>query len=242
MILDTSSDKISISYDGKLLVSFTSEIELWDIAKQKRLATWDIPSFHKDKYKSCSGLVLSPNGKRIAFLGEYRKESEINVTYPVLAILDTSTGRWLYQRQFQYMSNVIFSSDSRFMFFSARDLDADSDFSIAIKKIDLENGEEHTLAVPPAPEAKLGLNEKPLIAIDRDNHLLASVSLDSRVCMWEVSRGRKLICWDTQQDSISAIAFSPDGRLLASGTAKGTLKLLYLHSIRSELKKLGLDW
>jgi WD40 repeat protein len=41
---------------------------------------------------------------------------------------------------------------------------------------------------------------------------------------------------------VTALAFSPDGATLASGSLQGTLKLWNLPALRRELAKLGLDW
>jgi WD40 repeat protein len=51
----------------------------------------------------------------------------------------------------------------------------------------------------------------------------------------EVSTGRELAQWEAHQVGVTALAFSPDGRTLASGGADGTMKLWNLSSIRCEL-------
>ena len=41
---------------------------------------------------------------------------------------------------------------------------------------------------------------------------------------------------------MTALAFMPDGRVLVSGAADGTLKLWDLPMIRQELAAMGSDW
>lgn len=51
-----------------------------------------------------------------------------------------------------------------------------------------------------------------------------------------------LLTWEAHDDSVTAVAFSPDGDMLVSGSADSTLKLWNLPYIRTELESVGLRW
>jgi WD40 repeat protein len=63
------------------------------------------------------------------------------------------------------------------------------------------------------------------LAFDRASRLLASVSADGTVKLWDIPSRALLHETRAGQGAVEAVAFSPDGRLLASAGSDGTVKL-----------------
>src|SRR5262249_47598924 len=53
--------------------------------------------------------------------------------------------------------------------------------------------------------------------LTRDGKVLASIHAGGLVRLWDVTKGKPIRQWQTHTDQIRTLAFSPDGRLLASG-------------------------
>lgn len=82
------------------------------------------------------------------------------------------------------------------------------------------------------PESQKLPPSEPLIK-SPDGRLFASSGDDHRtIRLLEASTGHELARWEAHQVGVTALAFSPDGRTLASGGADGTTKLWYLSSLR----------
>jgi WD40 repeat protein len=54
--------------------------------------------------------------------------------------------------------------------------------------------------------------------------------------------GQEVARWQAHDAAVTALTFSPDGALLASGARDGRLRVWNVPWIRAELAKLGLDW
>jgi WD40 repeat protein len=54
---------------------------------------------------------------------------------------------------------------------------------------------------------------------------LASASDDRTVKLWDVATGRQVITLHESAWPMTAVAFGPDGRMLATGSSHGTLRV-----------------
>jgi WD40 repeat protein len=71
---------------------------------------------------------------------------------------------------------------------------------------------------------------------------VASGGEDGLIRLRDVESGRELARWQAHDAAVTALTFSPDGTLLASGAADGSLRVWNIPWIRSELAAIGLDW
>ena len=63
------------------------------------------------------------------------------------------------------------------------------------------------------------------IDIRSGGDLLASTAPDRKVCLWSTSDGSPIAKWTAHDDDVQSLRFSPDGKTLATGDAKGLVKL-----------------
>ena len=80
------------------------------------------------------------------------------------------------------------------------------------------------------------------LALRADGRVIASGDKGGRLHLWDAQSGKELARWQAHDSTVSAVALSAGGATLATGGGQGLLKLWDLAFIRSELRKLGLDW
>jgi len=68
----------------------------------------------------------------------------------------------------------------------------------------------------------LGGHSATSISFSPDSKLLVSGGQDKTVCLWDVVRKEKIAILQKYRDDVPSVAFSPDGKLLASRSAKTT--------------------
>jgi WD40 repeat protein len=198
-----SLTSVAFSGDGRLLAQTEyGLVRLWDLKAGKVLRSWKPPDRTEGELHS---VTFSPDGKRLAVAAaDYGCE---------ILVYDTETGKLLWQKKTREAAEVrlSFSPDGKWLL-------STGDFSRGKK--------ENILTVWRAADGELHrelegtpmLNNEVPIAFAPDGKTVAAVSDRGKVVLWDIESGKatpevrvgKAIY-------ISALAFSPDGKVLAVG-------------------------
>ena len=215
-------------------VAFNGVITLWDVKTSQKSTVR--ASEHRDWFPT---LAFSPDGTKLVSLGvegtpifgagasfghpitPYRANHLIRVT-------DVKTGHEL--ASLRYVSGVkelTFSPDGKTVAFSG------------LREIRLWNTETHNEQAMPFADLSAGINNIPWVlalAFSSDGKRLVSGTSRGEIQMWDVATGKALVAFakPTGLGRIAALAFSPDGALLAAGT-RGHIHLWEVDTARKLL-------
>jgi WD40 repeat protein len=200
------------------------QLEFWDLVLARRLAIWE----------------QSPAGSVGQWpLLRFSPDSRMAIVTAMVgtAAWDVRTGRKL--RELQIVSEL---APNHSLHHSVRNARFSSDgellFTVAdrgrMDKIEVKSGT--SLANWKLPE-----EWSPALALNPAATMIATGTGSGTICLLDAATGGELARWQVQ-DTVSALAFSSDGKTLVSGTRDGTLKLWDLPAIHKELANLGLDW
>jgi RNA polymerase sigma factor (sigma-70 family) len=195
------------SPDGKTIAAAGENrvLQLWDAESGKPLAPF---TGHQGAVRSLS---LSANGKYLASVASDER----------IVLWDMTTAQPLaaFQSPKGSFSNVAFSPDGRTLAVVGEDL--------FVRLLEVPSGKE----LRRFPCAR---DRQRIVAFSPDGRLLAAGSgytgdgsRDKSIRLWETATGKllhqlkPLHTTKERNDSISDLAFSPDGRLLASGDSEG---------------------
>ncbi|MBW4577891.1 MAG: WD40 repeat domain-containing protein [Aphanothece sp. CMT-3BRIN-NPC111] len=70
------------------------------------------------------------------------------------------------------------------------------------------------------------------IRLGAADSILATADMDHSIKLWNARTGARIVTMKGHQDSIQSLTFSPDGKMLASSSQDGTLKLWSLTSLQ----------
>ena len=192
---------VSFSPDGSLLASAGRwpdlTVKLWDVATQSQVATL---SGHANEITAVS---FSPDGALLA------SGSRLDGTVKLWDIGNRTLIRTLEEHTGSVHS-VLFSPDGAIL------VSAASDGRVLLREMETGNAaavSEH--------------NFSSAMALSPDGALLASTGgwSDHTVKLWDVATQSSVAALRGHTRGVSAVSFSPDGGLLASGSWDGTIRL-----------------
>jgi WD40 repeat protein len=250
---------LAFSDDGKSLVTaaggqglsnFDPVIRLWDATTGKQIRTFEGPA------NGARAVALSPDGKFLLTGGGDRGKTPRDTA---LRLWDVETGKELKQLpgHKSWVDSVAFSRDGKIMASACA-------FSVLLW--DAKTGRLlHTLekashAVAFSPTADLLAVGSPLglfdpnngnsvmtmagaadvqcVAFSGDGRLIASGSRDGRVRLW-TTKGQELLRPGGHEAAVSALAFSPDGAVVASSSGRDDSVRIWGTATGARLRKIS---
>jgi RNA polymerase sigma factor (sigma-70 family) len=225
---------LALSPDGQLLASGAEDgIRLWQMRNGQLLHHVPVPQPQPpDRWQNWS-LAFSPDGKLLAWTG----------TDNSIGICDVASGRQL--RKWDAGENgadvLFFAPDGKSLLNSS---------GPSVQVWDVDSGKEHLHFVVPRGAQSIAISPSGRIAAiseggraGRDYYLingLQSADDFKSVCtiyLWDLLTGKEIRRIQAPQTYVFCLAFSPDGRTLASGGADSTILLWNV----AQSRKAGVD-
>ncbi|MGH9971214.1 MAG: caspase family protein [Pyrinomonadaceae bacterium] len=205
---------VAFSADGRTLASgsYARTIKLWDVATGSKLRTLT-GSCASALIGSVRHLAFSADGKNLA------SGSDCDGT---LKLWDVATGRELRTTiHTDSVESVAFSADGKALASITRIFDTFPGSTIKLKLWDLSTGMGlRTLTLGENSTVALSADGKTLASCDR-----SSPTGDQTIKLWNVNTGLELRTLRGHSHFVTAVAFSPDGKMLASGSMDKTIML-----------------
>jgi WD40 repeat protein len=203
---------LAISPDSKQLAWIGSRMHFWDLAASREKMVFTMPN----RLSSANSVMFSPDGRKLFTLdctleNEERHPSPSVWTHTV-RLWDMASGRqerlWTIAPQHDKWGSL--GSDGKTVLANAA--------GHGMKVYDLESGHQRLLADVREAIGPASYWDKVLLAQSWDGKVLASGRPGPAIRLWELATGKEILALEGHEDPLYAMAWSPNGRLLASGS------------------------
>jgi WD40 repeat protein len=215
-------NKAAFTPDGKAILTSSTDgvLSLWDARTGKEIRRYPTPDAGRGT--PVLAMALSPDGRRVTSVSETEGQLRRVIVW------DVDTGKRLLEREGQHPSfrNVLpFSADAAVVPEVGDGL---------LRLYEVTTGKLLLTLEPPGPRPAGRLEES--VAFSPDGRTVAAIartfsrgndgseSAEQTIHLWEYATGKPTVRIPVGKDRLTAVAFSPNGRALATA-GKGVLQL-----------------
>jgi WD40 repeat protein len=191
-------------------------VKIWDISSDG-----DARVLRGDLY-DIFDVAFSPDGRRLAVA----MDEDDGCHRKALEVWDADTGQTLYGvEEDREVKAVAFSSDGRWLAYGNGQRVKVLDTAKWGRAVEMEAAPflEHVSSLAFSPDGKRLASA--VTAHLQGNGIVDPQMLKFDVCVWEVPTGKRLFTLAGPVDGINAVAYSPDGKYVASGGEDGTVRV-----------------